>query len=76
MRIQKREGAPAASEYINTVDDSARVLEKLKTMREQIGKDHLRIMNKDRGEVLAKTKIELLEVYAAQMAGQIKIDNK
>ena len=45
-------------------------------MREQIGKDHLRIMHKNRGEVLAKTKIELLEVYQMQMAGRITLDNK
>ena len=45
-------------------------------MREQIGKEHLRIMHKNRGEVLAKTKIELLEVYEMQMAGRITLDNK
>ena len=51
-------------------------MEKLKAMREQIGKEHLRIMHKNRGEVLEKTKIELLEVYAMQMAGSITLDNK
>ena len=45
-------------------------------MREQIGKDHLRIMHKDRSKLLAKTKIELLEVYEMQMAGRITLDNK
>ena len=45
-------------------------------MREQIGKEHLRIMHKNRGEVLEKTKIELLEVYAMQMAGRVTLDNK
>ena len=33
-------------------------------------------MHKNRGEVLEKTKIELLEVYAMQMAGRITLDNK
>ena len=33
-------------------------------------------MHKNRGEVLAKTKIELLEVYEMQMAGRITLDNK
>ena len=60
----------------NASEDQRRILEKLKAMREQIGKEHLRIMHKNRGEVLEKTKIELLEVYAMQMAGRITLDNK
>ena len=45
-------------------------------MREKIGQEHLRIMNRDRGEVLSKTKTELLEVYAMQMDGRMVLDNK
>jgi len=45
-------------------------------MREKIGREHIRISNKDRGDVLAKTKVELLEIYKMQMAGQITLDNK
>ena len=33
-------------------------------------------MHKDRSKLLAKTKIELLEVYEMQMAGRITLDNK
>ena len=45
-------------------------------MREKIGQEHLRIMHKDRDEVLSKTKTELLEVYAMQMDGRMVLDNK
>ena len=81
MRIQKnlsnlRQEAGQAHDSTHTAQDSKRILDKLKAMREQIGKEHLRIMHKDRGEVLAKTKIELLEVYEMQMAGRITLDNK
>ena len=45
-------------------------------MREKIGQEHLRIMHRDRDEVLSKTKTELLEVYAMQMDGRMVLDNK
>lgn len=45
-------------------------------MRESYGRDHLKIMHKDRHEILAKTKIELLEVYQEQIAGRLTLDNK
>ena len=45
-------------------------------MREKIGQEHLRIMHRDREEVLSKTKTELLEVYAMQMDGRMVLDNK
>lgn len=77
MRIQKnlsKDEEPSSESH--SAEDSARILHKLKVMREQIGRDHLKIMNKDRGEIMAKTKIELLEVYAEQIAGRITLDNK
>ena len=58
------------------MEESKRILDKLRHMREKIGQEHLRIMHRDREEVLSKTKTELLEVYAMQMDGRMVLDNK
>lgn len=45
-------------------------------MRESIGREHIRLSKQDRGAILAKTKIELLDIYKMQMAGLVTLDNK
>ena len=69
MRIQKnlsklRGGQQSSNEQLDSVEESKRILDKLRLVREKIGQEHLRIMHRDREEVLSKTKTELLELYA------------
>ena len=49
--------------------DMKKILEKLKYQREQLGKEHLKIANKNRGEILSRIKLDLLQYYEMQMNG-------
>ena len=56
--------------------DTKKILEKLKQQRTQLGKEHLKIANQNRGEILSKLKFDLLQYYAMQANGLFTLDNK